>query len=379
MAQTPEDIDTNDAEYAAAFNEDQPGPVEPSEDEAFGLELPKDEGASEGDKPVDAAVVVVADAGTDGGDPTGGTGEMSPGDEKDGNVASAEVDPEGNPGAGGDDDEPTDPKEIQRKKSWEGRLKAQERELAAARAELEAKAAEMGKPAPEVAADALEQVADKAEDQGQTDLAARADEVADQLQEGAISVDDAVKILAEDFGEPFVKMIEAVASSAASKAVEAFGSRLSSLEEGTEAVISHIRDGAQKAHFEAIYNAHPDFAELAKDPAFIAWRDEDPARVATASGGSASEINAMLSEFKGQNGGGEADTTEMAGAAEEPAAAGGAEETAMAQEGDEVDEAEVDAAAGVRSAGMQLPEQPAASDNYADSWEEFEKEDRRKA
>lgn len=392
-ATTPENLKNSADEFAAGFDApDAPG-NEQTEDQAFGLDLPTDGGDGESKSGSDGAaldaVVIVADGAPAGDkadkDPTAGTGEMGQGDDTTTGVTDPAIDLKAQPGAEGGDDEPTDPKDIQRKKSWEGRLKAEERRLAAVAAELEAKAASAGKPETEVVASAIDQVSDKADEAGQDELADKAGDIAEKVSAGEISVDDAVKMLAEDFGEPFVKMIEAVASAAASKAV---GSKISELEEGTAAIIDHIKSGAEKAHFQAIYDAHPDFAELAKDPAFEAWRDADPARQATASGGSAKEINDLLSEYKAQagEGGGEpevvADGGEPAAAAPTPEVVADAQQEELVAEvdpEDEVDEDAADAAAGVRSAGMQLPEQPTAADDYAGSWEQFNKEDRRKA
>lgn len=352
MAMTPENVKQNESDYADAFNDETPGKPEQTEDEAFGLGMDVEQAVaadaeqSSGDGAPLEAVVLVADAGDA---PAGG----------DAPAAAAD----------GADDEPTDPKDIQRKKSWEGRLRAKEAELSALAKDLEAKSTAAGDAPGEAASEALEQVADQAEATGDTAMADKIEDTAEMVESGEMSAEDAMKALAEDFGEPFVKMISAIAKSAASATAS---EKLSKLETDTRDIIEHLKDSQAKAHFKAIEAAHPDFVELGKDPAFSEWRAADPERERIASGGTAEEINALLSEFKAGGQAGEEPAAESAAPA--VAEAGAPAEQAA---DDSAPDDELDAAEGVRSAGMQLPAEPGAADDYAGAWEEFEAKDRR--
>lgn len=376
MATTPDDVKRNQSEFEDSFNQADAPRVEQTEDEAFGLDIKSadqsaadvasespaqglSDSAADGE-PIDA-VVVVAD-GDAVGDAVGeATAEATA-------AAASEAQSQENA------DDPTDPKDIQRKKSWEGRLKAEEARLAKAREELEAKAAALGKPVEEAASDALESVSEQAEAAGDTAMADKVEQVADKVEDGEMSVDEAMSMLSADFGEPFVKMIAAIAKNVAK---EAAGSEIGEIKKSTADIIDHLKSNAAKAHFKAIQDVHPDFAEISSDPAFQEWRDTDPERARIASGGSADEVNAMLDSWKAESGGGDAVAADMG----QPAGADVAQADAAMDpvvDGDP-DEADIDAAEGVRSAGMQLPEEPASSDDYAGAWQEFEKADRRGA
>lgn len=362
MATTPEDVKKNESDYADAFNDNTPPAPEPTEDEAFGLGMDVEEAAAadaeqgSGDGAPLEAVVLVAD---------GEAVEEAAGEavaEESAATASESQSQENS-------DEPTDPKDIQRKKSWEGRLKAEEARLAKVREELDAKASVAGKPTEEVASDALEEVADQAEAQGDVAMADKVEETAEKVESGELSAEDAMKALAEDFGEPFVKMIAAIAKSAANSTAS---EKLGELESTTRDIIDDIKESKARAHFKAIESAHPDFVEVGKDPSFNEWKVADPERERIASSGSADEINAMLTEWKSQ--GATTGTTAADGATAPVAQAEAAAEPAA---DDSAPDDELDAAEGVRSAGMQLPEEPAAADDYAGAWEEFAAKDRR--
>lgn len=364
MATTPEDVKKNEADYEAGFNDETPTVPEQTEDEAFGLGMDVEQAAAEeaeqssGDGAPLEAVVLVAD---------GKAIEEAAGEAMAEESAAAASESQSQENA----DEPTDPKDIQRKKSWEGRLKAEEARLAKAREELEAKAAALGKPVEETASDALEQVAERAEGQGDTAMADKVEEVAEKVEGGEMSAEDAMKALSEDFGEPFVKMISAIAKSAA---MATAAEKVGELEMTTRDIIEDIKETKARAHFKAIEAAHPDFVEIGKDPAFAQWRASDPERDRIATSGTADEINAMLAEFKSKGAPADAAGPAMAGADQ-------AQPAAMAERAadDGAPDDELDAAEGVRSAGMQLPEEPASADDYAGAWEEFEAKDRRGA
>ena len=364
MATTPEDVKKNESDYADAFNDNTPPAPEPTEDEAFGLGMDVEEAAaadaeqSSGDGAPLEAVVLVAD---------GEAVEEAAGEAAAEESAAAASESQSQENA----DEPTDPKDIQRKKSWEGRLKAEEARLAKVREELEAKAYAAGKPAEDVASDALEEAADQAEAQGDMAMSDKVEETAEKVESGEMSAEDAMKALAEDFGEPFVKMIAAIAKSTASATA---GEKIGELEKSTADIIDHLKDRNAREHFKAIESAHADFVEIGQDPAFGEWKAQDPERERIAAGGTADEIIAMLSEFKGQG-----STTGTAGADAALAPVAGAGAPAEQAADDSAPDDELDAAEGVRSAGMQLPEEPAAADDYAGAWEEFEAKDRKRA
>jgi hypothetical protein len=262
-------------------------------------------------------------------------------------------------------DEPTDPKDIQRKKSWEGRLKAEEKRLKDLAAQLEAKGSASGEAPAEAGAEALEQVADTTPNAA---MAQAAEDVADQVQAGEISLEDGLKQLSEDFGEGFVKLIQAVAADAANKAI---GPKLGKLEEDTQGVIDHIRDSADRAHYQAIYDAHPDFMEVSDSPAFKEFVAAKGAEQVVENG-SAQEINKLLADFKAS---GETDHGDTAGGA--PAAAAGATPAqdavvAAKEAAPAIDQGAADAAEGVRSAGLRLPDKPVkANDDFESAWNEY--------
>lgn len=362
MATTPEDVKKNASDYEDAFNDNTPPAPEQTEDEAFGLGMDVEEAAAadaeqtSGDGAPLKAVVLVAD----GEAVKEAAGEAVA---EDSAAAAAESQSQENA------DEPTDPKDIQRKKSWEGRLKAEEARLAKVRDELEAKAAAAGKSTEDVASDALERASEEAEAGGDMNMAEKVEDAAEKVESGELSAEDAMKALAEDFGEPFVKMISAIAKSAASATA---AEKMGALESTTSDIIDDIKETKTRAHFQAIEAAHPDFVEVGKDPMFNEWKAADPERERIAASGSAAEINAMLAEFKAQGA-----TTDTAAAETAPAPVAQAGAPVEQAADDSAPDDELDAAEGVRSAGMQLPEEPAAADDYAGAWEEFAAKDRR--
>lgn len=317
-------------QYNAAFEEGPPESAEPSEDDAFGITPPEEalEMAAEG------APMAMTDA--PAVPEVGAQGTAS-------SASSAEEASESGQNEAGEaaDDQPTDPKELQRMKSWEGRLKKLEAELKAQAPHVE--------PA---AAKALEEVGEQAEDSGNEPLGEAAEQVAEQVESGALSVAQAMRQLTEDFGEDFVKMIEAIASA---KAGEVGGQAASSMRGDVDAIVSHIQNGAEKAHFKAIASAYPDFNELRQDPAFATFTASQPEMARIAQGGSADEVIGLIKQFKAQA---------SPAAASAPAAP--AAEMAADPEG-------ADAAAGVRSGGLRLPAQPADSSDYEGAFDEASK------
>lgn len=237
-------------------------------------------------------------------------------------------------------EEPVDPKEEQRRRSWEGRLRAREEELARREAALKGKDAEGGD---EQASEAIEKAAENLEQSGDQAGAQRVEDLADKVESGEISAKDAMATLANDFGEDFVKMIAAIAANEARTAGKQIAeSATGELRESVQSLIEDIVDDKQRSHFETIAEAHPDFNDIAQTPEFEEFKKSYPDGEQIADSGSARQVVKMLSEFK--------KTLNQEPQAENPAVA---------------------AAEGVRSSGIRIPEQPKKADGYEDAWSQF--------
>ena len=213
---------------------------------------------------------------------------------------------------------PDSAKETQRLKSWEGRLKAMEAQLKSSKA------------AP-------------ADNDGDEDSAGVSDNDGD---EGApTDLASAMKALSDDFGEGFTKMLIAIIDAKVGQANEGVA-------KSVDEIINDIVDTKAKAHFEAIAEKHPDFMDIADSPAFaefISTQSDAAKAQQIVDSGTSREINALLDAFKATQA-----QPEQQGGQAQP-----------------VDDGSMDAAEGVRSTGMRLPTQPAASSDYADAWDEF--------
>ena len=293
---TPAQVQQDEQDFAAAYDEDMPTPVEQTEDEAFGLTPEVNEEDSYPNSPEEAEAVAdeaaAEDAPVDIAEP-------------------AEAD------TAKEDDHA---KEVQRLKSWEGRLKAMEAQLKAGK------------------------TADEPESQEEADAEVIDGEEAPEIHK-ATDVDGALKALSADFGDEFTKMLMMIIDSKVNQANE-------SVSKSVDEIINDIVDTKAKAHFEAIADKHPDFMEIADSPEFKTYLDSMPEgekekAQKIVEGGTSREINNLLSAFK---------ATISAPEANQP----------EAPEDDSMDAAE-----GVRSTGMRLPTQPAASSDYADAWNEF--------
>jgi hypothetical protein len=317
-------------QYNAAFEEGAPAPVEQSEDEAFGITPPEE-------------AIAAAEAGE-------APGTDGPGDEAAEMPAPAPTTTdELNQNSAGDEESlemPVDPKEAQRIKSWEGRLKKMEADLKAKAPHVESAAAE-----------ALEDVGEQAEDAGNEALGDAAEKLSEQVESGALSVSQAMKQLTEDFGEDFVRMIEAIASA---KAGEVGNQAVSSVKGEVESIVGHIKDSAEKAHFKTIMSVHPDFNDVRQDPAFAAFAQANPELQRVADGGTAEEVIKLIQDYK---------------ASTAAPAAPAAKTTSEQEPGDagQSDPEGVDAAAGVRSGGLRLPAEPADTSDYEGAWDEASK------
>jgi hypothetical protein len=266
-------------------------------------------------------------------------------------LADASVTPEATPEQPSDLDDMSDvpPEDTQKAKSWMGRLKKIEADLKARQAQLDAGGATAdagdGGGQDSAASDALEQVSEKADETGQDGLAQAASEAADQVESGQLSPEQAMAQLAEDFGQPFVDMIAAVTRMFAGSSVK---DAIAPLAQNHEQLVSALTDKFANDHQESISGAHPDYTDVAGSPDFKAFVANYPNGQQIVDGGSAQKINAMIQAFK--------DSQQRA--TTPPAPSGPSEQ-------------DVDAATGVRSKGLRIPEQPARSDDYEQAWKEF--------
>lgn len=321
MQLKPDESKKQQQDFEAAFQEDPAPKPEQSEDEAFGLVPPGAESEEPGNTSAAAgpavAIVLASDKPAEG------------------EQANGESVPTGEPGAApndhtaakeGDDIE----KERQRLKSWEGRLKAQQADLDAQRAEIDSK---RGEETP--AGEASETPAQEAAEQN-------------------MSLVDAEQRIKEDFGDEFLATIKAVVRGEAAKVA---GEHVENVGKKISEIIEDINDSKARAHFERIYDAHPDFMELFENKEFQDWVAADPERAQIVKAGSFRQVNKLLDDFKTQAK--KPDESSDNGA---PAAS----DTAASSE----DAAALAAAEGVRSGpGMRLPEEPPMDDDYAKAWE----------
>lgn len=316
---TQDQMSDDERAFADAFNEGEAPAQEVMEPAAEDAPAAED-GASEGEPA--AVVLAVAE------DPAG--------EESAGEAAMPEA-------AGAEDEGPVDPKEEQRRKSWEGRLRAREEELARREAELKKGAEPAAEEAGEGTSQAIEQAAEKLEADGDQEGADAVEEVAEKVESGELSAEQAMKMLAEDFGPEFVKMIEVIAASKAEAAGRSIAEKATGeLSKSVQDIIDNIVDDRARSHFETIADAHSDFNEIAQTPEFAEFKKTYPGGEDIAANGSAKQIIKMLTKFK--------ESTNQAEANPDPA---------------------VDAAEGVRSKGLRLPDAPVKADGYEDAWSQF--------
>lgn len=234
-------------EYLKAFNGEEEEAMMPSDDAAEGATK------STGTAVTIDAEQAVADAAEENGIlPAEGlpTEGVLPEEE-------APMEPMGDPEAM-EPGEEMSPEDIQRQKSWEGRLRKREEELAA----REAATAN----APAVSGDAAAAIAQ----------------------------------LTEDFGAEFVKMIVAIAAGEASKvAAENVGGVSGTIDQ----LIADTRAAFTTMHYAAIADAHEDFMEVAESPKFKEWLESMPddqrlEKEAVIQGGTAGKVIKLLNEYK---------------------------------------------------------------------------------
>lgn len=326
MSTTNETMQQDQEDFAAAFAGPDEVKPEQTEDEAFGLgpvEEPEEVAESVAEEvPAEPEAAESGSAGDAGDDAQGAAPAVV--------VA---IEPSENSNA-----EPQDEKDLQRQKSWEGRLKAREAEL---KAREEAIAAREGDG--EATAESV------AEEPG---AAAALENAAEQVESGELTIEQALKGLSNDFGEDFTKMlgvlIKAQASEIASKTAD---ERVGEVHHKMDGLVGEISEDRARSHFESISDAHPDFMDVAQAPEFkefIGAMDETQQARANAviERGTAREIIKLISSYK---------------AAAKPAE----------PQADPEQEAALDDAEGVRTSGLKLPEKPAISDDYSEAWDQF--------
>lgn len=330
-------------DFAAAFGEDVKR-SEMSEDEAFGLapeadsETPDESEAEMAEEPVaEASAAEPAIAESAPNDPAPAeTGEAGPTEE-----TSVVVEP-GAADAG--DVEVMSPEDIQREKSWMGRLRAKEAELKAREEALK-----KGEP--------IEPGETAAQENTETPATEAMENAMEKVESGELTFEQAMQTLESDFGPDFPKMLSVIAKHIGTQVSD---ERVGSVRGELDEVVNELRSEKEKSHYETISEAHPDFMEVGASPEFKAYVEglpgsEQEAAMQVINNGSAKQINKLLSDYKAKG----QVTTEAD--LEQPAAAAAAP----------VDESALDAAEGVRSAGLKIPEKPAQADDYEAAWESF--------
>lgn len=341
MATTQADMKQADDEYSAAYAEPDMKKAEMSEDEAFGIAPPEDgssDGSSAGMAGTAPTVVIAMEPAMEGEAMAEPGGEPMA-DAAEGDMpAGGEEMPEAMAGAMSE-------KDIQREKSWEGRLKAREAELKAREDALMAKEMAMTNEPGTKDDMPMEGGAMAMDDASATEALQT---TAMEVKSGAMTVDQAMKQLSDDFGDEFANvlgvLIEAKAMAAADMAADKKMGKMSST---VDEIISRIDNDAARSHFEMIADKHPDFMELADSDAmkdYMAGLGEEERAQAqqVVEGGTARQIVKLLDMVKASAKMGEGDE--------------GAEDPAMA------------AAEGVRSTGMKLPSKPTDADDYEAAW-----------
>ena len=207
------------------------------------------EAASEFDTAAPAEEAVAAEAAAEG----------EPVAEEQAEMASPEGDVD-------DGEEAMSPEDIQRQKSWEGRLKKREEELAAREAELGSQPA--------------------------------AEEVGDE-EINAIKAK-----LAEDFGDDFVNMIAKIASHSAKSAPAAVDhGEIGTVKQVINQAIQDVQEAFQAMHFGQIADAHDDFQEIFQSEQFNQWvgtlpEEQQQAAMEVVQGGRAGQVVKLLNKYK---------------------------------------------------------------------------------
>lgn len=338
MATSPEEHTQDQSDFADAYNNDVAKRPEPTEDEAFGL-TPEAEPAVEAAEPSAEAAAESGAEGAAGDDMAGAAPAVviaiEPAAEDNADAIDAE--------AGADT---MSDKDIQRQKSWEGRLKAKEKELQAREDAMNAPAT------PEAAAPGEAPAEEVAEPQ----VTEAIEEAVAKVESGEMTADQAMATLTEDFGPDFTKMLHVLISAKASEiAGEVAGKtadeKVAGVSGKMDTLVADINDDKARGHFEALSDVHPDFLEVGGSPEFKEYVDAlDETQKADAEQvierGSARQIIKLLSAFKTSK------TTDPKADADRDDA--------------------MSAAEGVRSSGgIKIPDKPSESQGYEEAWKEY--------
>ena len=184
---------------------------------------------------------------------------------------------------------------------------------------------------------------DPAGEAGEPPGEAAIEQIAEGVESGEISAAEAVELLSEDFGDSFVQLLRVLIKADATGIAD---EKVGNVSRTVDEVVADIVDARQRAHFESIADACPDFLEVANGQAmqdYIASLPPEAQAAAqqTIERGKTRQVIGLLKaakKFGGQGG---------------------------------ADESETDAAEGVRSGGLRIPTQPKASQDYDEAWEQF--------
>lgn len=249
----------NQSEFSKAFNSEDdmsPAPADELVDDGN-----KNEGSDpamsapeqQGDAPAVAVVIDTEEAAKEFENPAAVAQEAQAEGEPVAEEMAEMSSPEG-------DDEQMSPEDIQRQKSWEGRMRKREEELAAREAAV-----------------AKAPVIDDAE------------------------VEEIKSRLASDFGDEFVQMIAKVAAHSASKSAPAVNP--DEINGVITQAINDVQEAFQSMHFGQIADVHEDFQEIIGGEQFIQWMDTLPEEhkqwaQAVIAGGRSGQVVKLLSQFK---------------------------------------------------------------------------------
>lgn len=222
------------------------------------------------------------------------------------------------------DETPMTPEEAHKEAAWAGQLRKREEELKAREAAL------ASKDAPVVEDPA---VAEEAMAEGETVDEEMTEEPGEDVAEA--NLDDPATAMARieaDFGEDFLRMIKAAFNGFLAETLAEIDPKLSARFQALESGLSGLAEGLSASHYESIEEAHPDYLEIAADPAFSEWiaslpEEESMKANEIAKGGSSRQVIKLLAKFKEGKGSMQAEQ----------------------DDNDSIDEAAMKAAAGVRS------------------------------
>jgi hypothetical protein len=253
----------NQSEFSKAFNGEDEAQMTPAPADESVNDGNKNEGSDpaasapeqNGDTPAVAVVIDTEEAAKEFENPAAVAQEAAAEGEPVAEEMAEMESPEGDV-----DDEPMSPEDIQRQKSWEGRLKKREEELAARESAVS--------QAP---------VVDDAE------------------------VEEIKSRLSADFGDEFVQMISKVAAHSAAKSVPAVDD--SEVKSVIAQAINDVQEAFQSMHFGQIADAHEDFQEIIGGEQFGKWMEELPDdrkqwAQSVIEGGRSGQIVKLLNQYK---------------------------------------------------------------------------------